>query len=321
MAPLSNTLGKTREIDGDPWVFRFANGLVVHTDPFMRPDPGRVLPVGGPQDMILNRLVNRPHIVRGKRVLDVFAGSGILGLMALRLGAASVDFVDINPRAVRFTTENCERNGFAPASFRAIEASVADFQDPRPYDLVLANPPFVITPPGIAGTLTSQAGPEGNDLTERLIARLEDLLSQDGEAYIFILQLVVDDEPLIAKSLGRHLIGRSVAFTPVQDEICPFADYVAAYLRCFADRASAIRKWDQDLRGRFGSSLGVQHYILRVPPRGTAATTWSIVDNLDTDYGAGFKYPASSQADMALGRVMENFIPPRNAGTDAKAGT
>jgi hypothetical protein len=310
MEPLSNTLGKVMEIEGDPWVFRFANGLVVHTDPFMRPDSRRVLPVGGPQDMILNRLVNRPQIVSGKRVLDAFAGSGVLGLMALRLGAASVDFVDINPRAVRFTIENCARNGFSPNSFRAIEASVAEFSDPRPYDVVLANPPFVMTPPGIEGTLTSAAGPEGNDHTEMLVARLDDLLAAEGEAYAFILQLVVDGEPLIARTLPGRLSLRTVTLTPVQEETCPFKDYVAAYLRRFGAQAGAVREWERDLRARFGGALGVQHYIMRVPPRGTAPTTWSIVDNLATDYGAGFRYPVSSQADMALGRVTENFIIP-----------
>ncbi len=309
MADFSNQLGKTREIEGDPWVFRFANGLVVHTDPFMRPDSRRVLPVGGPQDMIMNRLVNMPQIVRDKRVLDVFAGSGVLGLMSLRLGAASVDFVDINPRAVRFTTENCARNGFAQDSFRAIEASVTDFRDARRYDVVLANPPFVMTPPGIEGTLTSRAGVEGNELTEMLVARLETFLSAEGEAYVFILQLVVDGEPLIARYLSERLTRRAVVFTPVQEETCPFEYYVEAYLKCFAAKAAAVREWQQDLISRFGSELGAQHYIMRVPPRGEAATTWSIIDNLASDYGAGFRYPAASQREMALGRVVENFVP------------
>jgi hypothetical protein len=311
MEGLSNTLGKTMEIEGDPWVFRFANGLVVHTDPFMRPDPGRVLPVGGPQDMILNRMVNRPQIVRGKRVLDAFAGSGVLGLMALRLGAASVDFVDINPRAVRFTVENCARNGFARSAFRAIEASIGDFSDPRPYGVVLANPPFVMTPPGIDGTLTSMGGADGNDLTQMLVDRLEGLVAAEGEAFVFILQLVVDGQPLIAGRLPERLSHRAVTFTPVQEEICPFDCYVAAYLQRFAAHSMAIRDWEQDLRARFGDALGVQHYIMRVPPRGKDPTTWSIVDNLASDYGARFSYPAASQANMALGRVSENFIPGR----------
>jgi SAM-dependent methyltransferase len=310
MEPVGNILGKTWDVEGPHWVFRFANGLVVHTDPFMRRDPARVLPVGGPQDMIMNRLVRWPDIVAGKRVLDIFAGSGILGLMALRLDAASVDFVDINPRAVRFVTENCARNGFAPERRRAIEGSISDYVASRPYDLVLANPPFVVTPPGIAGTLTSNAGADGNVLTDILMTRLDALLAPEGEAYIFVLQLVVDGEPLIARTLPGRLLQRAVAFTAVQEVVCPLDCYVAAYLDRFAQHASAVREWEGDLRARLGRDLGVQHYIMRIMPRGDAPTHWSVVDNLESDHGAGFRYPAASQADMALGRVMENLILP-----------
>jgi hypothetical protein len=300
-------------IEGDPWVFSFANGLVVHTDPFMRRDTGRILPVGGPQDMIMNRLVRWPEIVRGKRVLDVFAGSGVLGLMALRLGAAMVDFVDINPRAVRFVSENCARNGFAADRYRAIEASVGDFSSGGPYDVVLANPPFVMTPPGIQGTLTSNAGADGNALTEVLMARMDDFLAPEGEAYVFVLQLVVEGEPLITRTLPKQLRQRTVTLTQVQEEVCPFEHYVAAYLQRFAPQAAAVNEWEQNLRARLGNDLGVCHYIMRIMPRESGPTTWSIVDNLASDYGAGFSYPASSQADMALGRVTENFILPGDA--------
>ena len=100
---LENKLGKTRSEEGAHWVYRFENGLVVRTDPFMARDRARILPLGGPQDTILNHLVVCfPDKVRGKRVFDPFAGSGILGLMALRLGAAHVAFLDVNPRACEF---------------------------------------------------------------------------------------------------------------------------------------------------------------------------------------------------------------------------
>jgi SAM-dependent methyltransferase len=310
---MANILGKTMETERGHWVFRFANGLVVRTDPFMRRDAGRILPVGGPQSMILNRLVNRPEIVRGKRVLDVFAGSGIFGLMALHLGAAAVDFVDINPRAVRFVLENADRNGLAKDRYRAVEASVADFSSDRPYDVVLANPPFVMTPPCIEGTLTSNAGADGNDLTEMLTRRLEDLLAADGEAYVFILQMLAGGEPLIARTLGRHLRHRAVTLTPVQEQPCPFEHYVAGYLERFPAQAAGVREWERDLRARLGNELAAQHYIMRVPPRGPAPTTWSSLDNLASDYGAGFTYPAVSEADMALGRVIENLILPADA--------
>ena len=101
-----------------------------------------------------------------------------------------------------------------------------------------------------------------------------------------------------------------MTLTSVQEETCPFEYYEAAYLERFAPKAAAIHAWGQDLRARLGSELGVQHYILRIPPRGLAPTTWSIVDDLASEYGAGFTYPASSQRDMALGRVTENFVLP-----------
>jgi ribosomal protein L11 methyltransferase len=49
----------------------------------------------------------------GARVLDVGCGSGILSVAALRLGAAHVLALDIDPLAVKATRENAERNGVA----------------------------------------------------------------------------------------------------------------------------------------------------------------------------------------------------------------
>ena len=49
----------------------------------------------------------------GTRVVDYGCGSGILGIAAARLGAASVLAVDNDPQALRATTDNAERNGVA----------------------------------------------------------------------------------------------------------------------------------------------------------------------------------------------------------------
>jgi ribosomal protein L11 methylase PrmA len=127
---LENRLQRTRRTAGDRWRYTFGNGLVVHTDPFMKADSARILPVGGPQSVSLNRLVNIPEIVAGKTVFDAFAGSGVLGLMALQLGAARVDFLDINPRARSFQLQNAELNGFAPFRYRALSVRSQTF-NPR----------------------------------------------------------------------------------------------------------------------------------------------------------------------------------------------
>lgn len=310
---LPNILGKTRSEDGERWVYRFANGLVIHTDPFMRRDSGRVLPLGGPQDVLLNRLLHKPELVRGKIVVDAFAGSGVFGLMALKLGAVHVDFIDINPRAITFAGENCRRNGFNPDCYRILCSSVADCRILRRAHVVLANPPFVITPPGIEGTLTSAAGADGNVFLEMLLRRLDELLRPDGEAYVYVQQLVVDGEPLIARCLPALAPARHVDFTPIQEVVAPFEHYRSGYLQRFASQADCVEAWDKAMRRAYGDGLGVQHYVMRIQPTGEHVTSnWSIKDNLETEYGEGFAYPVSMLPDIALGRVAENFILPEN---------
>ena len=309
MPPLENRLQRQRDTSGEQWVFRFANGLVVHTDPFMKADPARVLPLGAPQDAIMNRLVCHPEIVAGKRVFDPFSGSGVLGLMALACGAAHVDFLDINPRAQAFQRENAERNGFAFARYRALLGSIADFVAPEPYDVVLANPPFVPTPAGIEGTLTSAGGDDGNALVELLLERLDRSLRPQGEAFLYVMQLVAGERPLIVEPLLRHVPERTIELTPTQELPLPLADYVAAYQRCFPQREPMIKGWQRTLHERHGEPLAIQHYVVHLAPRRPGASTWMVRDNLCEKYCDGLTYPAAKNAELALSRVMENFVP------------
>ncbi len=69
------------------------------------------------------------------RVLDLGCGTGILGLAAARLGAASVLAVDLNPLCVSTTADNAELNGIA---IELAEGPAGDFLA-RPAELVLAN--------------------------------------------------------------------------------------------------------------------------------------------------------------------------------------
>jgi SAM-dependent methyltransferase len=298
-------VARQREIDGEHWVFRYDNGLVIRTDPFMKDDPLRVLPAGGPQDAIIGYLASMPDVVVGKRVFDPFAGSGVLGLMALRLGAAHVDFLDVSPRAAEFQRDNARRNGFAAARFTTIVQSIAELEPASEYDLVLANPPFVPTPPGIAGTLTSNGGSEGSDLAELLLARLDRLLRPSGQALVYLMQLVVGDRPLIAAAIERSLTERSVELTAMQAELLPFEHYVAAYQQLFPDQRSAIERWAGALVDRHGPGLGLQHYVAHVRPRRPGPTTWSVHDDAFEKYGQ-VPYPSWSFRDLALARVMEN---------------
>ena len=178
------------------------------------------------------------------------------------------------------------------------------------YDLILANPPFVMTPPGLEGTLTSRAGPVGNDFAVMLLSRLPALLNEGGEAYLFLLQFETAGEPLIVAE--RALRGLSASLTPVQQEATPFAVYREAYLERFAGYSEPIAIWADALTRRHGPDLAVQHYVMRLClPRADAPAGWCITDDLAEAYGDGFAYAPSDHKDLALGRVAENLVLPR----------
>lgn len=82
-------------------------------------------------------------LVPGARVLDLFAGSGQLGIEALSRGAKSCVFVDQSPDALRVVNANCKETGFAAVSDIRQNEALAFLANIRgPFDLALLDPPF-----------------------------------------------------------------------------------------------------------------------------------------------------------------------------------
>ena len=87
----------------------------------------------------------------GVAVLDLFAGSGALGIETLSRGAASCAFVERSPVALRALRENLARVG---ASGDAVRVSAADYRralkadaaGARLYNLVLIDAPYALYP-------------------------------------------------------------------------------------------------------------------------------------------------------------------------------
>lgn len=81
-------------------------------------------------------------------MLDLYAGSGALGLEALSRGAAHVLAVESDPRAVRTIRQNIASLGLPGAEVVAdrVERLLARGPGDRgePYDLVLADPPYAV---------------------------------------------------------------------------------------------------------------------------------------------------------------------------------
>ncbi|CAK0801486.1 unnamed protein product [Prorocentrum cordatum] len=121
-------------------------------------------------------LVHGAPRAKASSVLDVCCGSGIQGIVALRTYADRAAFVDLNPRALRFTRFNLALNGFAARclglySGHLEEALPAEVLE-RGFDALVANPPFVPNPHGIAsgaGAMFGNGGDSGEDVLAAVV--------------------------------------------------------------------------------------------------------------------------------------------------------
>ena len=92
----------------------------------------------------------------GARVLDLYAGSGALGLEALSRGAASVLFVESDRRAADVIARNITTVGMPGTSVRRVPvATVLATHPEAPMDLVLADPPYDVTAGAVEAVLDS----------------------------------------------------------------------------------------------------------------------------------------------------------------------
>ncbi len=84
-----------------------------------------------------------PEQFRGGRVLDIFAGSGSLGIEALSYGAGWVDFVEWDRRQSAVITSNLETTGFTSQGCVHREDALKAIETlPGRYNLVLLDPPY-----------------------------------------------------------------------------------------------------------------------------------------------------------------------------------
>jgi hypothetical protein len=306
---LPDLLGRTSEVCGEEVIYRFANGLTVKTEIWNKGDRLRILPLGSPQGSLMNHMLHFPEVVRGREVFEPFAGSGALGFMALKVGATRVDFLDVNPRASDFQRENGELNRFSSSSFRSIEADIASFEPERRYDLILANPPFVPTPDGIEGTITSNGGSDGNRFVEILLRRLEEFLEPQGEALILVFQLVRRQQPLLVDLISRLLVRRPVELTPSQKRSIGFEAYCRAYSQLFPEAREETARWRSALLEEHGEDLTLCHYVVRVGARGDRPTSCVIRDDFAEQFGESFRVPSENESELSIGRVFENVVP------------
>ncbi|HKE95921.1 MAG TPA: 16S rRNA (guanine(966)-N(2))-methyltransferase RsmD [Povalibacter sp.] len=99
----------------------------------LRPSPDRV------RETLFNWLQG---VIVEARCLDLFAGSGALGIEALSRGASQVCFVDSDVRVGRHLEQTLQRLDATGAEVCVSDALTFLARPPRPFDIVFLDPPF-----------------------------------------------------------------------------------------------------------------------------------------------------------------------------------
>ena len=118
-------------------------------------------------DRVREAAFNLIGAVEGMHVLDLYAGSGAMGLEALSRGAASATFVEADREAATTIVRNLDKLGLPGATVLREDAArklATDAASGRRYDLVLIDPPYRMLAgilPTLAAHLPAVVEPEG----------------------------------------------------------------------------------------------------------------------------------------------------------------
>jgi 16S rRNA (guanine966-N2)-methyltransferase len=114
------------------------------------------------REAMFSALTARDAIV-GARVLDLYAGTGALGIEALSRGAAHAVFVEHDRRALDAIRINLSTTGFGDASrvlANRVERALAVAPPPEaPFDLVVCDPPYDLPDAAVYAVLQSLTHP------------------------------------------------------------------------------------------------------------------------------------------------------------------
>lgn len=188
-------------------------------------DEGVVLGVGGASTTLAGITVRTPV----SAALDLGTGSGIQALHASR-HATRVTATDLNPRALHITALTLALSGAPAADLR--EGSLFEpVRDDETYDLIVSNPPFVISP---GARLTYRdGGMGGDDLCRTLVQQSGQRLNEGGFAQFLANWQHVEGEDW--QDRLRSWVPRGCDAWIVQREVQDVTQYAELWLRDAGD--------------------------------------------------------------------------------------
>jgi release factor glutamine methyltransferase len=122
--------------------------------------------------------------LRGKTVVEVGTGSGILSLSAAKAGAISVTALDINPAAVEATNLNAAKNGLVQV--KAFQSNLfSSIPEERKFDVVISSPPSFSGEPRDDADRAWHAGPGYRDILP-LFEQAAQRMQPRGKMYLLL---------------------------------------------------------------------------------------------------------------------------------------
>ena len=219
--------------------------------------------------------------------LDLGVGCGIQTLYLLR-HVRQVVATDISARALEFTAFNVALAGVDSTRVQLRQGNLLEPVAGQRFDLIVSNPPFVITPPSVrqAGLPLMEYRDAGGPILPALVRGLEDHLNPDGVAVM--LGNWEHREGTSWRTSVNQWIGKSLDAWIIQREVQDPVEYAAMWLRdggLTPERSglafeNALAAWQEDFDSRQVSGVGMGYLVFHAPR--AAGEPWRVLEEVPT---------------------------------------
>lgn len=224
--------------------------------------------------------------------LDLGVGCGIQTLYLL-CHVRQVVATDISTRALEFTAFNVALAGVDSARVQLRQGNLLEPVAGQRFDLIVSNPPFVITPPSVrqAGLPLMEYRDAGGPILPVLVRGLEDHLNPDGVAVM--LGNWEHREGTSWRTSVNQWIGKSLDAWIIQREVQDPVEYAAMWLRdggLTPERSgvafeNALAAWQEDFDSRQVSGVGMGYLVFHAPSvaaTGAVVEPWRVLEEVPT---------------------------------------
>lgn len=269
-----------------------------------RLEDDHVLGVGG-ASLTLASITIRNQV---GRALDLGTGSGIQALHAAS-HSQQVVATDISARALEFAAFNASLN---ETELDLRSGSLLDPVDGERFDLVVSNPPFVITPPGAPSFEYRDGGMRGDGIVETLVRGLGDVLAPGGIAQL-LGNWEIGEDGWTAR-IEEWLDGTGLDAWVVQRDVLDAAQYAETWLRDAgvvpergrADFDAAYEAYLKDFDARGVREVGFGMVLLRRPSGDTP--TLRRLESLEGAMATGHHLAACLEAHDRLAGLSDKQL-------------